>query len=265
MDFIELLGSAAICLIAAMLFMSVMFLIGRRIGRYDVVDVAWGLTFIVVTLVSFMITPSGHVASVVLLGLVMVWGMRLSGHIYRRLRTSTQEDRRYIELRRKWHAKNVHLAIYLRIYLVQALLATVVCIPVLVVNAAHADVSPVFFWIGLALWAGGFMCEALADRQLRHFIQNPANKGRLMTTGLWKYSRHPNYFGELVQWWAISVIALGVPFGWIGIIGPLLITYLIVFVSGIPLTEKAFEGRVGWDKYKSRTSRLIPWFVRHSS
>lgn len=263
MDFIELLASAAVCLVAAGIFMSGMFLIGRRIGRYDVVDVAWGLTVMVVALFSFLIAPNSHVASVVSLGLVMVWGARLSGHIYRRLRASKQEDRRYVELRQKWHAKNEHLAIYLRIYLVQALLATIVCVPVLVVNAAHTHVSPVFLWTGLALWAGGFICEALADRQLRQFIQNPINKGRLVTTGLWKYSRHPNYFGELVQWWAIGVIALGVPFGWIGIVGPLLITYLIVFVSGIPLTEKAFEGRAGWDQYKTRTSVLIPWFVRH--
>lgn len=265
MDVVDLLASVAVCLVAAGIFMSVMFLIGRRIGRYDIVDVAWGLTFIVVTLISFLVGPHGHVASFVLLILVMIWGVRLSSHIYRRLRASTQEDRRYVELRQKWHTKNEHLAIYLRIYIVQALLATLVCAPVLVVNAAHADVSPVYLWVGLVLWVVGFMCEALADRQLRVFIRHPQNKGRLMTGGLWKYSRHPNYFGELVQWWAIGVMALGVPFGWIGLVGPALITYLIVFVSGIPLTEKAFEGRAGWSQYRSRTSVLIPWFVRHNS
>lgn len=262
MDFIELLSSAVICLIVAMLFMSVMFLIGRRIGRYDIVDVAWGLTFVIVVLVSFMIAPSDHAASLVLLGLVAIWGARLSSHIYRRLRASSHEDRRYVELRQKWHAANEDLAMYLRVYLVQALLATIVCLPVLVVNAAQTDVSSMFLWVGLALWVGGFICEAAADRQLRAFIRDPQNKGRLMMSGLWRYSRHPNYFGELVQWWAIGVIALGVPYGWIGFVGPLTITYLIVFVSGIPLIEKVFEGRAGWSEYKSRTSVLIPWFVR---
>lgn len=265
MDFIGLLSSAVICLIVAVLFMSVMFLIGRRIGRYDVVDVAWGLTFVVVVLLSFVITPSDHAASLVLLGLVTIWGARLSGHIYQRLRASSQEDRRYVELRQKWNAANENLVMYLRVYLTQALLATIVCLPVLVVNAAQTDASPMFLWVGLVLWVGGFICETAADRQLRAFIRDPQNKGRLMTSGLWRYSRHPNYFGELVQWWAIGVIALGVPYGWIGIIGPLAITYLIVFVSGIPLIEKAFEGRAGWSDYKSRTSVLIPWFVRNGS
>jgi len=264
-DFVGLLASAAVCLVAAGVFMSGMFLIGRHIGRYDIVDVAWGLTFMVVVLVSFVIDQSGHTASLVLLGLVMIWGVRLSSHIYRRLRASKQEDQRYVELRRKWHVQHENLAIYLRIYLVQALLATIVCLPVLVVNAAQTDVLPMFLWAGLTLWAAGFICEALADRQLRAFIRDPRNKGCLMTSGLWKYSRHPNYFGELVQWWAIGVIALGVPYGWIGLVGPALITYLIVFVSGIPLMEKAFEGRTGWDRYKSRTSVLIPWFVSHDS
>jgi steroid 5-alpha reductase family enzyme len=114
----------------------------------------------------------------------------------------------------------------------------------------------------VAVWVAGFTIETLADKQLRQFISNPANKGHLMTRGLWRYSRHPNYFGELTMWWGLGIIALGVPNGLIGLLGPALISHLIIFVSGIPPTEKAFQGRIGWDEYKRRTSVLVPWFVR---
>lgn len=257
----EILATFAVCLLAAVVFMSLMFMIGRRLSRYDVVDVAWGLVFIVISVTSLLVNH-GTVTSLTVLALVTIWGIRLSNHIYRRLRATTQEDKRYVELRKKWKPGNQAIAIYLRIYLVQALLATVVCLPIIVIGAAQADAQPTFLWAGLLFWIAGFVIEAVSDRQLRAFIRDPRNKGGLMMSGLWKYSRHPNYFGELLQWWSIGVIALGVPQGWIGLGGPLMITYLIVFVSGIPLMEKAFEGRAGWSEYKSRTSALIPWLVR---
>lgn len=109
-----------------------------------------------------------------------------------------------------------------------------------------------------SVWIIGFLCESIADNQLRAFINNPLNKGHIMQTGLWKYSRHPNYFGEVTQWWGIFIIGLGVAFGTLGIIGPLVITFLIVFVSGIPLAEKGMANNPEYQVYKSKTSALIP-------
>lgn len=250
-------------LVAAAVFMSVMFVVGHRMKRYDIVDVAWGLTFIVISLVSLAMNQA-NLTSIALYCLVAIWGVRLSTHIYRRFRAAPHEDKRYVELRKKWRSSNVPAAIYSRIYLVQAVLATIVCLPVLVVHAAQMDVQPIYLWTGLLVWAVGFTFEAVGDYQLRSFLQHPQPKGGLMTSGLWKYSRHPNYFGELVQWWGIGVIALGVPYGWIGLVGPAMISYLIVFVSGVPPVERAFEGRPGWAEYKARTSVLIPLPVRKS-
>lgn len=261
MVLIDLLSTFSLSLIAAIVFMSVMFVIGRRMRRYDIVDMAWGLVFIVVAVTSLLINQNTQLTSLVVLVLVAVWGIRLSSHIFRRIRSTNVEDKRYVEMRKKWQSGNEDLAIYLRIYITQALLATIVSLPVIAINSATVEVPSLFLIVGVLIWLFGFSIEAIADKQLRQFIRNPQNKGHLMTTGLWRYSRHPNYFGELTQWWAIGIIALGVPFGWIGLIGPIVISYLIIFVSGIPLMEKAFTGRNGWSDYQRRTSVLIPWFT----
>ena len=107
---------------------------------------------------------------------------------------------------------------------------------------------------GLIVWIFGFYFESTADKQLSNHIKNPANKGKLMTTGLWKYSRHPNYFGEVTQWWGIFLLSSSL----FTIISPLTITLLILFVSGIPLLEKKYEGRPDWEEYKKKTSIFIP-------
>lgn len=260
MVFIDLLSTFSVSLLAAIAFMTVMFAIGRCMHRYDIVDAAWGLVFIVVAAVSLLVSGSIQTASLAVLGLVAIWGIRLSSHIFQRICSTTVEDKRYVEMRKKWQSGNEDLAIYLRIYLTQAILATIISLPVIVINVASVEVSGVLLSLGIMLWVAGFSIEAIADAQLRRFIQSDHPKGQLMTAGLWKHSRHPNYFGELVQWWAIGVIACTLPFGWIGLIGPILISYLIIFVSGIPLMEKAFAGRPGWTEYKRRTSVLIPWF-----
>ena len=260
MVFIDLLWTFIFSLVAAVAFMSVMFVIGRRIHRYDIVDAAWGLVFIVVAATSLLLNQNTQLTSLVVCILVAIWGVRLSSHIFRRVRSTSVEDKRYVEMRKKWQSGNEDLSIYLRIYVTQGLLATIISLPVIVVNVAMIEVPPFLLATGVLLWLFGFGIEAIADKQLRRFIQNPANKGHIMTSGVWRYSRHPNYFGELTQWWAIGIIALALPFGWIGLIGPTLISYLIIFVSGIPLMEKAFAGRDGWTEYKRRTSVLVPWF-----
>jgi steroid 5-alpha reductase family enzyme len=113
-------------------------------------------------------------------------------------------------------------------------------------------------WLGAGLWLVGFVVESVADRQLAAFIKDKSNKGKVLDTGLWRYSRHPNYFGELLQWWAIGLIAAQTAYGWIGFAGPLLLTILIVFVSGIPPIENRRRDNPAYQDYKRRTSRLVP-------
>ncbi len=249
-----------LCGLAAVVFMMGVFFIAERIKRYDLVDAAWGSVFIVIAITAFLLQPGEilefDAQSLVTL-LVIIWGGRLTWHILKRIKATKAEDPRYVELRKTWKG-NVRLNVFSRIYMTQAFIALLICIPVIHINLFADNGITQLAWLGVAVWIVGFSFEVIGDRQLRNFVTNPANKGKLMDQGLWRYSRHPNYFGEVTQWWGIFLICLTTPFGWVGIIGPVLISYLILFVSGIPLNEKRFEGRPGWAEYKRKTSVFLP-------
>jgi steroid 5-alpha reductase family enzyme len=147
---------------------------------------------------------------------------------------------------------------FLQVFMLQGLLLLLVAIPVIFVNQAPEAPLGWLDVLGLAIWMYGFAFEAIGDWQLLQFIRDPTNKGRLMTTGLWRYTRHPNYFGEVTLWWGIWLMTLTLPGGWLTIIGPLTITTLILKVSGIPMLEKPYEERTDFQEYKRRTSVFFP-------
>lgn len=247
-------------LIAVLIYISIVFVIAWSKKRLDIVDIAWGGGFIVAAITSFLMGQRG-LLQLTVTGLVIIWGTRLAYYIFRRVLATNTEDPRYTELRKKWKGRPAINA-YFRIFVTQGLLAVIVSVAVIIVNVSD---SVNIMWttgVGVGLWCVGFLFESIGDAQLRAHLANPKNKGRLMTSGLWKYTRHPNYFGEATQWWGIFIIALSVPFGLITIVSPLLITYLLLFVSGVPSTEKRFAGRPGWSDYKKRTSMFVPWFPK---
>ncbi len=244
------------CLLFACCFMTGLFVVANRLKRYDMVDVGWGLCFMVIAATSYVLGEGGWVQGVVT-GLVAVWGSRLAWHIGRRIRRTAHEDERYVELRKNWRG-NLALNTFLRVYLVQALLALLVCVPVMHVNLTRNTDWSLLASLGLVVWLAGFLCEAVADRQLASFLANPKNKGKLMSEGLWKNARYPNYFGEITMWWGIALIALGTPYGWVALGGAALITYLIVYISGIPLKEARLRKREGWKEYVASTRLLLP-------
>ena len=248
--------------IAVVIYISIIFLIAWSKKRLDIVDVAWGGGFIIAALTSLMMGERGTLQLLVT-GLVMIWGIRLAYHILRRVIATKEEDPRYTEMRSHWKG-NPALNAYFRIFVTQGLLATIISASVIWVNLSNSSSVNILVWVGVMFWVFGFLFESIGDAQLKYHLANPVKKGKLMTGGLWKYTRHPNYFGEATQWWAIYIIALSVPFGWMSIIGPLLITYLLLFVSGVKLTERRFEGRPGWDEYKKHTSIFIPWFPKNN-
>lgn len=258
------LSSLAICLLVAVVFLSLVFVLAQCIKRYDIIDAAWGPTFIVVCLASYFVSYKVVDLNLCLLviGMVTLWGLRLAWHIGKRKVGSKLEDARYVELRRNWKG-NLAVNMYFRVYMVQALLATIICIPVIHINLFTEDNQwTILTLVGLLVWLIGFATEVAGDRQLKVFLADKSNRGEIMQSGLWRYSRHPNYFGELVQWWGIGVIAASVSPWWVGLIGPFTITFLILYVSGIPPTEKRFEGRTGWEQYKKKTSVVVPLPVR---
>ena len=246
---------------AILAYMSWAFFVAQKAKRLDVVDAAWGGAFIVGAVVSLLLGPKGWLQFLTT-GLVVLWGLRLSLHILGRLRR-TKEDGRYEEMRRRWRGNPAFNA-YVRIFLVQAILAMVISVAVIAINFSHSVHSLLWVAIGVIVWLTGFLFEAIGDRQLKNHLLDPENKGKLMTSGLWRYTRHPNYFGEATQWWGIYFVAVGVNCAWWTILSPIVITGLLLFVSGVPLTERYFEDKPGWKAYKKQTSAFIPLPPRKS-
>lgn len=226
--------------------------------RNDVADVAWGLSFILLVWASFILSDSSSIRSLMVVLLVSIWGIRLTWHINSRNRGKA-EDYRYLAWRNDW-GKWFYLRSYFQVYILQGLLALIVVAPVLVINLSSNDNISILDVVGIILWLIGFFFESVGDAQLTKFIKNPENKGKLMQSGLWKYTRHPNYFGEVTQWWGIWFFALSVPWGFWSFVGPLTITFLILKVSGIPLLEKKMAENPEFQDYKNKTSIFIPWF-----
>jgi steroid 5-alpha reductase family enzyme len=240
--------------------MTVWFVVSLLARRNDVADVAWGLGFVLLAWISFLLSGTGGIRAVIVVIMVTIWGLRLAWHIHTRNRGKI-EDYRYIAWRDEW-GKWFYIRSFLQVYLLQGALLYLILFPVLIINKNIGNPFTIVDFIGILLWIVGFCFESIGDWQLSQFLKDPTKKGTLMQSGLWKYSRHPNYFGEVLGWWGIFILALGVPFGWIGIIGPLTITVLILKVSGIPLLEKKMEQNINFATYKRQTNIFIPWFPR---
>lgn len=235
-------------------YMSIWWLIGRRLKRLDVADTAWGGGFILVALASWLTNPNFLTSLIAIL--VLAWGLRLMSHIWRRSRAKSHDDPRYQELSAKW-GRNFWLRAYVAVFMLQGLLLLLVSMPITAAAAQSQTPSTMIAIIGVVVWLAGFNIESAADRQLAEFVANPANKGKIMGSGLWRYSRHPNYFGEIMQWWGVWVLTLG-GLWWAAIVGPITITWLIVFVSGIPLLERRYRSNRDYQNYSKRTSMLVP-------
>jgi len=240
--------------------MSLWFLISLIKKRNDVADVAWGLGFVLMTWTSFFLSSDSDTRGVLVGVLVSIWGLRLAWHIHRRNKGKA-EDYRYLAWRKEWGAW-FYPRSYVQVYLLQGLFLFLIVLPVLFINKSAGTVLGILDVLGIAVWLFGFYFESVGDAQLARFIKSPENKGKLMQKGLWAYTRHPNYFGEVIQWWGLWLIALSVPNGLLGIVGPIMITFLILQVSGIPMLEKKMAENPEFVEYKRRVSVFIPMFPR---
>jgi len=250
----------ALAALVIFIYMSAVFLLALARRNNGVVDIAWGLGFILVSAVIFLFFGTGRARQWLALALVLVWGGRLALHIFARNR-GREEDFRYAAWRRQW-GKYFVVRSFLQIFMLQGLLMLLVVAPVLLIVGQEQQPLNLLDGLGTLVWLAGILFEAIGDRQLAAFIKEPAHRGQLMTRGLWSYTRHPNYFGEAALWWGMGIIALSAPLGYLGLIGPLGITLLLLFVSGVPLLEKKYAGRADWEEYKKRTPIFFPWFPR---
>jgi steroid 5-alpha reductase family enzyme len=241
-------------------YMSVWFLISLIWRRNDVADVAWGLGFVLLAWTSFFLSGGSGLRGVLAGILVSIWGIRLSWHIHARHR-GKPEDFRYMAWRREWGSW-FYARSYAQVYLLQGAFLFLVALPVLLINRNSGGRFGFLEVMGVCVWLIGFLFETVGDAELARFASDPRNRGKILQTGLWQYTRHPNYFGEVLQWWGIWLLAVGVPGGWYSIVGPLTITFLILKVSGIPMLEKKMAENPDFAKYKRRTNVFVPWFPK---
>jgi steroid 5-alpha reductase family enzyme len=253
-----MLASAA-AVLALLLGAWVLSLVLRDVS---IVDVAWGLGFVAVAWVAFAVGDGCTGRRVLLAVLTTLWGLRLAGYIGRRKLRHPGEDPRYGAWREKWGERFPLVSLF-TVFGLQAVLVWVVSLP-LQGAATSDDPLGVLDWVGVAVWAIGLACEATGDAQMARFKADPASKGRIMDRGLWRYTRHPNYFGDFTVWWGLYLIALSAG-AWWTIAGPLVITLLLTRVSGKDHLERSMAGRPGYAGYVSRTSGFVPLPPRRSS
>ena len=236
-------------------YVTLWFIVSLIKKRNDVADIAWGIGFIIVCLFLFLTQPLSPISAVVY-GLVTLWGLRLAIHIGLRS-TGKTEDFRYKKWREEW-GKYFLIRSYLQVYILQGFFMLIIAFPILITGIAPPQYMGNFTVIGGVLWGIGFAFEAIGDYQLSVFIKNKQDKNDIMQTGLWRYTRHPNYFGEVLLWWGIFIITLPLQNGLWGIISPLTITFLLLYVSGIPMLEAKYKGNAAFDAYKRSTSAFFP-------
>ncbi|MBU0903772.1 MAG: DUF1295 domain-containing protein [Firmicutes bacterium] len=245
---------AAICMF---LFMSTIWLIAVKLDNYSIVDIIWGITFIITTTVVLVYTGLYNVVSLTIAALVIIWGLRLSIYLFSR-NAGKPEDYRYQDMRKKWGNK-VKQTAFVRVFMLQGTVSLLFSLGIFLgISQSDTILAMWPVYLGVIVWVVGFLFESIGDAQLRAFIQKPENKGKVITTGLWKYTRHPNYFGEATQWFGISIIACAVPFGWISFISPLLLTFFLLKISGVPLLEKKNAKKPGYAEYAAKTSVFVP-------
>ncbi|MBU0711948.1 DUF1295 domain-containing protein [bacterium] len=241
------------------IYMSLFFLLAMFLKDNSIVDIGWGPGFILITLLMIVQRPIPGMRGIAYV-FVILWGFRLARHIFLRNR-GRREDFRYAAWRKEWGNWFVPRS-YLQIFMLQGIIMLIVVYPIVVISVAPLRPIGIIETIGVLIWLIGFYFEAVGDFQLSRFKKDSDNKGKIITSGLWKYTRHPNYFGKAAMWWGIFLLALPVQHGWTTVISPILITYLLTKVSGVPMLERGCEGNVQFELYKQRTNTFFPWFPK---
>lgn len=221
----------------------------------SIANFVWGGGVLLIALYTFFKGNIHATRHILATALIILWAGRLALYVYLRYKGN---DPRY----QNWKHRGVKaLCInFGYIFSLQTMLLCIMAVPIILINISpNSPLTRLDYW-GIALWLVGYYFEAVSDYQMFVFMRNSSNKGKVLQTGLWAYSRHPNYFGEVVMWWGVFLIALNVPNGFYAIVAPVTITFLLLFVTGIPWIEKAMAKNAAYQEYTRHTSIFIPWF-----
>ena len=242
---------------------ALLYFVARRMDNYGIVDIAWSYAFGALATFYALLAPGWPVRRALIAAMAVMWSARLGTHLcIRVMGHHPVEDGRYVQLRKDW-AGNFAAKMF-GFFQMQAASVVLLAAAFLVAALNPAPALHALEIAGATLWLIAISGEALADAQLAAFKRNAANKGRVCDVGLWRYSRHPNYFFEWLIWVAYFVFALASPWGWVAIIGPASILYLLLRVTGIPMTEEQSLRSRGdaYRRYQQTTSAFVPWFPR---
>jgi steroid 5-alpha reductase family enzyme len=243
------------------LYFFLIFIIGQIIKDNSIVDIGWGSGFVLSAIFTFFRAEQVGIKGILITSFITIWGLRLTYHLAKR-NLGKPEDYRYVQMRARWGRRHVLIKAFFNVYFLQFIIQAIVTLPVIYGNSSLEQEFLWFNWFGVLLWGIGFFFEAVGDYQLKVFKKNPQNRGELMKQGLWSFTRHPNYFGDSGMWFGIFFMAISEMSGlWI-IVSPLLMTFFLVFVSGVRLLEKKYEGREDFERYKKETNAFIPWFPK---
>lgn len=238
-------------------FFLVLWVASVAVRDASIVDRFWGLAFVVVATAASAATDGAVDRARLVTILITIWGLRLSLHITAR-NLGHAEDYRYQAMRRHW-GERFPVVSLVTVFGLQAVIAWIVSLPLqAAISAPMPEDLGLLDFLGLVVWTGGFLFEAVGDWQLTAFQADARNRGRVMNRGLWRYTRHPNYFGDAVQWWGIFLFAAATGAWWTAV-GPALMTLLLLRVSGVALLEKKLrKSRPGYEEYVRRTSAFLP-------
>lgn len=235
-----------------------LWLVSLAVADASIVDIFWGMSFVVVAWVTALVADGAEARRVLLVVLVSVWGLRLSGYLaWRNL--GKGEDYRYHAMRERYAPRFWLISLFV-VFGLQAALSWIVSLPVQGGQVpADPDGLVILDYVGIVVWAIGLAFESIGDWQLARFKADPANLGEVMDRGLWRYTRHPNYFGDFLVWWGLYLVALATVDAWWTVVGPLVMSVLLIRVSGAALLERSLrKRRSGYEDYVRRTSAFFP-------
>ncbi|HXQ64251.1 MAG TPA: DUF1295 domain-containing protein [Steroidobacteraceae bacterium] len=254
---------------AAALVMTMLWLLGIRQHNMSYVDIGWSANFALLAAIYGLLGGGAPVRRLLISAMFALWGLRLAWHLARRI-IGEPEEGRYTELRRAWGGGDTARpnARFLAFFLLQASLNVVLSLPLLIACQNRAPQIQPLEWFGLGIWCLALLGESRADAELARFRADPANRGKVCAAGLWRYSRHPNYFFEWTIWIAYAVFALASPpAGYVGLLMPVLMLHFLINLTGIRATESQALRSKGeaYREYQRRTSAFVPWFPRRSA
>jgi steroid 5-alpha reductase family enzyme len=251
-----------LALLVIIALMTLLWIVSIYLKNVSIVDLFWGFGFVVSALIYYIFTDGFETRKIILLVLVPIWGLRLSIYLAWR-NIGKGEDFRYQEFRRKYGEHRYWWISYFQTFLLQGILMWLISAPLLGAQYYNTNNSlGILDFAAMIMWLIGIIFEAGGDFQLAVFKKNPENKGKVLNTGLWKYSRHPNYFGDSAIWWSYGLFCLASG-SYLPVIGSILMTALIIKVSGVALLEKSLVSKKpGYESYIRQTSSFIPWFPK---